>query len=78
MNISHTDKGFEYLEPPKNGYKELRIQQSSAVGDDGLDNPGNSYLWIGDAHMNREEVKEVMDHLYIWLKTGSLNHKNND
>lgn len=74
MKISHTERGFEYLGQSND---KLRVQQSSAVGDydDNLEKPGSSFLWIGEAHMNKEEVKEIVDHLKAWLETGSLNLK---
>lgn len=39
------------------------IQESSAVGD---------YLWVGDHHLNREEVTELITRMQHWLKTGRL------
>ena len=44
-------------------------QESSAVGDyeDSLSNPGSSFLWIGDAHLNREDVHLLREMLGNWL-----------
>lgn len=38
-----------------------------------MDNPGSSFLWVGnDHHLNREEVTELVSRLLWWLKTGHL------
>ena len=81
MQLTSTSRGFEILKhdvyPPKpEPMKQGRLaQQSSAVGDyeDAIDCPGTSYLWIGDNfHLDREEVRSLVEHLQRWLDTGSM------
>jgi hypothetical protein len=79
MKIKIPDRGFSILEHKTYGnHPSLTArlaQQSSAIGDykDSLNNPGSSFLWIGDHfHLNREEVREFIGYLQIWLDTGSL------
>jgi hypothetical protein len=78
MHITKSDRGFKflmhpiYIEPSK---EERIVSESSAVGDykDSWDNPGSSFLWVGEHHhLNREEVAELVDHLNRWLKEGRL------
>lgn len=70
--------GFAVVTHPnyRSPNKDTRlIQESSAVGDypDSMDNPGSSFLWVGnDHHLNREEVTELVSRLLWWLKTGHL------
>lgn len=77
MKIETTSRGFNALlheAYPAVDLIRLAVE-SSAVGDypDSLDNPGSSFLWIGQHHhLNREEVKEFCDYLQRWLETGSL------
>ncbi len=59
------------------------IGESSAVGDydDSWDLPGSSFLWIGnDHHLNREQVRELIDRMEHWLQTKRLavDENNND
>jgi hypothetical protein len=78
MKIVRSDRGFFFLMHPTYlpPHDEGRLaSESSAIGDydDSMDNPGSSFLWIGDDHhLNREEVKEFIQHLRQWLKTGRL------
>ena len=54
---------------------ERVIQESSAIGDysDALDNPGSSFLWIGeDHHLNREQVDFLVKAMQHWLDHGRL------
>lgn len=74
-----TNRGFHGYEAEKyqNEPFDFRrlIQESSAVGEyeDSLENPGSSFLWIGEHfHLNREEVQAVIAHMQRWLDTGSL------
>ena len=78
MKVLKDHRGFQYLEAPKNGYGELQVQQSSAIGDywDSMEKPGSSFLWIGEAHLNRKEVEELVGHLNQWLTTASLTSHN--
>ena len=52
------------------------LQESSAIDfdcEDSLDNPGSSYLWIGqDHHLNRDQVKQLIEHLKYWLENKRL------
>ena len=62
----------EYLRPHEN--KPI-IAESSAIGDyeDSFERPGTSFLWIGEHHhLNREEVRELVDTMNHWLDTGRL------
>jgi len=74
-----TGRGFVVVEHEKYqntpGEMTRLIQESSAVGDydDSLDNPGSSFLWVGqDHHLDREEVQELIERMQHWLKTGRL------
>lgn len=67
MKATKTERGFHRVEHQK--YAEtaetmaLLIQESS----------GSSFLWIGqDHHLNREEVRELIDRMEHWLETGRL------
>lgn len=78
MRVEKSNRGFEVIVceeyAGKGGMKRL-LQQSSAIGDYGnsMDQPGSSYLWVGDYHhLDREEVSELVEHLNSWLSTGSL------
>jgi len=78
MIIQTSGRGFisvmspSYLPP----YEKMRlISESSAIGnyDNSIDNPGSSYLWIGqDHHLNREEVAELIEYMRHWLEHGKL------
>ena len=51
------------------------IQESSAIGDydDSMSKPGSSFLWVGqDHHLNREQVRELIQRMEHWLSTGRL------
>ena len=76
MNVETTPRGFELINhaTDERGSRRL-VQQSSAVGDDpsdAIDRPGSSMLWIGEAHLSRAEVTELVRHLQAWIETGSL------
>ena len=74
-----TQRGFTVVEHEKYA-DEARtqtrlVQESSAVGDynDALDNPGSSFLWVGQDHrLNREEVEDLIDRMAEWLVMGRL------
>jgi len=81
MKTIKTPRGFIRIAHPiytaKEGTEGILIQESSAVGDyeDAISNPGSSYLWVdGDYHLNREEVKELIDHLQYWLDNKRLKY----
>jgi hypothetical protein len=80
MKNMKTDRGFQYISeevyasnPPA---VSRLLQQSSAIDceyEHGLNNPGSSYLWIGeDHHLSREEVRKFVAVLNHWLDTGRL------
>lgn len=72
LKVTRTQRGFtvvDYPSYPENEMKRL-VQASSAIGDyeDSFEIPGSSYLWIGcDHHLDREEVKELIDVMQHWL-----------
>lgn len=79
MEVARSDRGFQCLSHPtyleRDMGNERIVSQSSAIGnyDDAMDRPGSSFLWVGQFHhLNREDVKELRDHLTHWLKTGKL------
>lgn len=81
MKITKSDRGFEflnhdtYLEEDREANSRL-ASQSSAIGDDSLDIPGSSFLWIGEHHhLNRREVAQLVEHLQSWLSHGRLSLK---
>ena len=78
MKSIQTGRGFGYVEHPpyvaSDDYDRL-ISESSAVGEypDSLDNPGSSFLWVGEHHhLDREEVAELIGRMQEWLTTGQL------
>jgi hypothetical protein len=78
MRIEKTERGFTVIIHPgyKNESEDARlVQESSAIGDydDSLDKPGSSFLWIGgNHHLNREEIRELIERLECWLTSGRL------
>lgn len=68
LRLTLNARGFEELEA--DGH--LAVQMSSAYRDDSLGKPGSSCLWVGDAHLTREDVADLVRRLEGWLKTGSL------
>lgn len=51
------------------------IQESSAIGnyDNAVDNPGSSFLWVGqDHHLNREEITDLIERMQYWLNNKRL------
>jgi hypothetical protein len=78
MNVTRTPRGFELIEHPAYadapGLSLRLVGQSSAVGDypDALERPGSSFLWVGQHHLSREQVRELALHLAHWLETGRL------
>lgn len=82
MKAHKTDRGFIIVTHEKyqlkSGEMTRLIQESSAIGDydDAYDNPGSSCLWIGEHHhLNREEVKELIDRMQYWLDNKRLEIK---
>jgi|6_EtaG_2_1085325.scaffolds.fasta_scaffold04507_7 hypothetical protein len=81
MKSKATGRGFVRVEHAKYPPQEpenvqcLLLQESSAIGDyeDSMDNPGSSYLWVGDNHhLNREQVAEMISRMQYWLDTKRL------
>jgi len=76
---SKTIRGFTVIEHEK--YQNIPgeftrlIQESSAIGDygDSGDNPGSSFLWVGqDHHLNREDITELIQMMQYWLREKKL------
>jgi hypothetical protein len=57
---------------------ERAVQQSSETREDCLDDPGSSFLWIGELHFSRSEVATMRNYLNRWLDTGRLFKKNDE
>ena len=87
MKVERSNRGFPALHHPvyipnpgplpQPGDGDTRIvSQSSAIDFDapgGLEEPGSSYLWVGRHwHLNRAEVRQLVEHLEAWLDAGSL------
>ena len=78
MTTERTTRGFTLVIHPTYGERTTSkrlIGESSAIGEyaDSIQNPGSSFLWVADHfHLNREEVRELRDHLARWLETGRL------
>lgn len=64
MHVIITDAGSECLEHPE--YLGRRHRELLRV-------VGEDHLWIGFAHhLDKNEVKELVDYLLRWIETGSL------
>ena len=74
MKVIKSERGFERMELPKYVGDPCVVGQSSVIGryPDSSGRPGTSALWVGDSHLDREQVAELCEHLTAWLKTGSL------
>jgi len=78
MRIDISGRGFRFVMHSSyaNNPVDLRlISESSAIADyeDSFDNPGSSYLWVGENHhLNREEVKELTRLMQYWLDNKRL------
>lgn len=77
MNTVKSNRGFKrivhhkYLDPKQ---ETSIVYESSAIGNDNdaFENPGSSYLFIGDCHLNRKQVKQLADALNYWLDNKRL------
>ena len=51
-------------------HDEVLLQESSKIGDypDAIDNPGSSCLWVGEHHLDREQVNELIGAMHHWLQ----------
>ncbi len=74
MKIETSNRGFRFVLAEKYqnepGEYTMLIAESSAIGDydDSFDNPGSSYLWIGnDHHLSRDEVADMIETMQHWL-----------
>lgn len=79
METIKTDRGFRLVTHEKYqnepGEHTRLIQESSAIGPyvNSIDCPGSSFLWVGKHHhLNREEVKELIQRMQYWLDTKRL------
>ena len=79
LRVEKSDRGFTFILCEPYLARDLEHQrvasESSAIGDydDAIENPGSSFLWIGDYHhLNREQVAQLVGHLQGWLETGEL------
>ena len=79
MKAEETGRGFirvkheKYQNKP--GVGACLIQESSAIGDydDSFDNPGSSFLWVGqDHHLDRDEIRDLIDRMQYWLDSKRL------
>ena len=82
MKAHKTERGFIIVTEERYSSKSVEmtrlIGELSAIGDydDAFDNPGSSYLWVGEHHhLNREEVKELIDRMQYWLDNKRLEIK---
>ena len=73
---SKTGRGFSVVDFVDANGQECSVQQSSAVGDyeDSVGRPGTSFVWLGVGedrmHIDREQVRGLIDRLQCWLDTG--------
>ena len=79
MHTEKSGRGFVFVleEKYQNEPGEFTrlIAESSAIGDyeNSCDQPGSSFLWVGqDHHLNREQVRELIQRMEHWLATGRL------
>lgn len=79
MHAKKSERGYTFVLEEK--YQNKRgeftpiIGESSAIGDydDSMAKPGSSFLWVGnDHHLNREQVRELIQRMEHWLATGRL------
>lgn len=71
MKSSMTEQGFVVVK--HRGV--IVIQESAAMAcnehgnlpADAVDNPGSSYLWVGEHHFDREEIAELAARMNYWL-----------
>jgi len=74
-----TGRGLSVVDFDDSRGSKCQMQQSSAVGDyyDSVICPGSSFVWIGKLdkgrmHLNREQVRGLIDQLQTWLDTGDF------
>lgn len=73
MKAFKSDRGFVQVvhsNYPHESCENRIISEGSAIGDyeDSVENPGSSFLWVGDNHrLNREEVADLIRRMQHWL-----------
>jgi hypothetical protein len=73
-----TPRGFQLITFCDHHQQKCALQQSSAIDDteQGLSNPGSSYVWLGVGsnrmHLHREHVQELITVLQGWLQDGKI------
>lgn len=84
MKTEKTDRGFivvfeaKYASQPEEF--TCLICESSVIGnyENAMSTPGSSALWVGqEHHLNREQVKELIERMQYWLDHGRLPYANN-
>ena len=83
MKIEKTERGFYVLcQETLPGKWEALVRESSIIGPygDSLENPGSSFLYVGQIILNRKEVAELIQYLQHWLdnKRLALNDSKNE
>jgi hypothetical protein len=84
IKISRNLRGFERLVTPpyaqsENRQRDIICAMSSAIRDDlGCHFPGSSYLWVGEAHLDRVDVEQLIKHLKLWITHGTLDPSNTE
>lgn len=79
-----TERNFALVEFCDANGSECSLQQSSAIGeyDGAIDNPGTSFVRLGiepdRMHLNREQVKGLVERLQQWLSTGDFEQVTNN
>ena len=78
MKLGKTDRGFNYVAHPTylgpSRGNVIIVQESSAVAgtERCRSEPGSGRLWVGDHHLNANEVKDLTRYLNAWLVSGHL------
>ena len=74
--VRETDRGFQVIQFLDRSEGLCSLQQSSATDFEYADRPGYSAIWIGRefsrAHLDREQVKWIIEYLQKWIETGSF------
>lgn len=70
--VSHTQRGFEYIKFTDLNKQECSVQQSSLAV---YQQPGTSAIWLGTnerMHLSFEQVKELIATLQKWVDDGTF------
>ena len=73
MKVVEFERGFRGLINENTSGKIL--WESSIINEkyiDAMENPGSSHLWMGDHHLDREEVRKIKELLEFWLENKRL------